>query len=273
MRRKHWLLSALVLGIVGLIGAQMPGTAAAADHANLAQGFRIDDSKGQIVSGTLVSLKPHTKDVAQLANTTNADTLLGIADSKALVTISQTATEVQVVLNGTTTALVSDINGRVRDGDKITVSPVAGVGMKATKSGQVVGIATSSASGGEHRTITDTHGHKHDILVTRVSLQVTVGHYDVPNNSLLPAFLRSISNTIAGRDVDVIRVLLALIVLVLGFASVITIVFSSVRSSITAIGRNPMAAVSVRLGLLEVMLIALLVAVVTLVISYLVLRV
>jgi len=60
-------------------------------------------------------------------------------------------------------------------------------------------------------------------------------------------------------------VLLALIVLVLGFASVITIVFSSVRSSITAIGRNPMAATSVRLGLLEVMLIALLVSVVTLV--------
>jgi hypothetical protein len=50
-------------------------------------------------------------------------------------------------------------------------------------------------------------------------------------------------------------------------------VFSSVRSSITAIGRNPMAALAIRLGLLEVMLIALLVAVVSLVISYLVLRV
>jgi len=66
---------------------------------------------------------------------------------------------------------------------------------------------------------------------------------------------------------------MAIIVLVLGFACVITIVFSSVRSSITAIGRNPMAALAIRLGLLEVMLIALLVAVVSLVISYLILRV
>jgi nucleoside-triphosphatase THEP1 len=262
MRYSSKLLTALLIVIPGLLIISGLTVSAATRSNSLAQGFQVDTSQGEIVSGALVSLKQHTKNTAQLANTTNNSTLLGVADTNALVTISQSTHEVQVVLNGTSSALVSDFNG-----------PVAGVGMKATKSGEVVGVATSNASGGQQRSITDSQGKTHTILVARVSLQVNVGHYDVPNNSLLPAFLRSIANTIAGRDVDVIRVLLAMIILVLGFAAVITIVFSSIRSTINAIGRNPMAAAAVRLGLLEVLLIALLVAVMTLVISYLVLRI
>jgi hypothetical protein len=273
MHLRFKLLTALLVIAPGLLIA--PGlTASAASPSNsLSQGFQVDTSQGAIVSGALVSLKQHTKNTAQLANTSNNSTLLGVADTNSLVTISQNTQEVQVVLNGKTTALVSDLNGVVHDGDKITASPIDGVGMKATTSGQFVGTARTSASGGEKRSFTDAHGANHTITVTRVYLQVGVGHYDIPNNSLLPAFIRSIANTIAGRDVDVIRVLLSMIILVIGFAFVITIVFGGVRSTIISIGRNPMAATAVRLGLLEVLLIALLVATVTIVVGYLILRV
>lgn len=244
---------------------------AASQSSTLAQGFRTDSSQGEVVSGALVSLKKDSTDVVQLASTDNAVRLLGVADSDALVTISQGSSEAQIVLNGTTTALVSDINGTVHNGDKITPSPIAGVGMRATDSGQAVGTATSDAKGGKVQSITDNSGTKHDVHITRVSLQVSVGRYDAPSSALLPPFLQGLANNIAGRDVNVVRVLVSTTLLVLGFASVLIIVFISVRSALISIGRNPLAAKDVRQGLYQVLTISFVVAATTGLAAYLIL--
>jgi hypothetical protein len=244
---------------------------AASQSSTLAQGFQTDSAEGEVVSGALVSLKKASTDTVQLANTDNAERVLGVVDSDALVTISQGSTEAQVVLNGTTSALVSDINGTVKSGDKITPSPIGGVGMKASDSGQIVGTATSDASGGKQQTITDTQGVKHTVRITRVSLQVSVGRYEAPSSALLPPFLQSIANNIAGRDVNVVRVLISTTLLVLGFASVLIIVFISVRSAIISIGRNPLAAKDVRQGLYQVLIISFVVAATTGLAAYLLL--
>jgi hypothetical protein len=120
--------------------------------------------------------------------------------------------------------------------------------------------------------ITDKQGGRHNVRLTRVSLQVNVGHYDAPNSDLLPASVQNIANGIAGRDVALIRVLIALVLLSIGFASVLIIVFVSVRSSITAIGRNPMASPDIRRGLHEILIISFIVALATIILSFLAIR-
>lgn len=273
MRHRYRLLSVALVGVTSLFVAPLLVGLANAQSSSLAQGFQIDESQGTVVAGALVSLEKDTPGVVQLANTTNSDYLLGVADPKALVTFTQQGQQAQIVLNGTTTALVSDINGPIENGDNIAASPIAGVGMKATRSGQIVGRATSSASGGKQTSIKDKSGKVHNVRLTRVNLEVNVGHFEVPNSSALPTSIQNIANDIAGRDVTTVRVLLATVLLVVGFASVLIIVFISIRSTVAAIGRNPMAAPAIRRGLHEVLLISLVVAVGCLVLSYLSIRI
>lgn len=265
-RLHRLLITSLLAGFMFVAPA-----AAASQSSTLAQGFKVDNSEGDVETGALVSLKEDSTDTVQLASTDNGDSLLGVADSGALLTIAQGSAQAQVVLNGTTTALVSDINGTVHNGDKITTSPIAGVGMRATDSGQIVGTATTDASGGKTESITDTKGVKHTVQVTRVSLQVSVGRYDAPSSALLPPFLQGLANNIAGRDVNVVRVMVSTVLLILGFTSVLIIVFISVRSSIISIGRNPLAAQDVRQGLYQVLTICFVVAATTGLAAYLIL--
>jgi len=75
--------------------------------------------------------------------------------------------------------------------------------------------------------------------------------------SILPQFLINIAKSVAGRDVSVARVLIALLVLLAGIGSIAVVLYSSVRSSILSIGRNPLAASAVHKSLLEVSLLAL----------------
>jgi hypothetical protein len=66
-------------------------------------------------------------------------------------------------------------------------------------------------------------------------------------------------------------VLVSTALLTLGFASVLIIVFISVRSAIISIGRNPLAASDVRGGLYQVLIISLVVAAATGLSAYLIL--
>jgi hypothetical protein len=272
MKHKHRLIWASIIAITLLVVGPLSGVGSAVQNGGLAQGFQFDDSQGAVASGALVSLKPNSSSVVQLASTGNISTLFGVTDSKALLTFSQDSQQVHVVVSGSTTALVSDINGLVRNGDKITASPIPGVGMKTTESGQIVGTATSTAKGGEQVSIKDKQGKRHDVHLTSVGLQVNVGRYDAPSSGLLPTAVQNIANDIAGHNVSVIRVLIALIMLLIGLASVLIIVFVSIRASITAIGRNPMASPDIRRGLHEILLISFIVSIATMILSFFALR-
>lgn len=222
-------------------------------QASISQGFNTDED---LAPGTIVSQK-QGKGTVQSATLNDSGSLIGVASSQSLIELSGGSKQAQVVTSGTTKALVSDINGDIRAGDKITISPLEGIGMKAVQSGYVIGTAVedfSSANDVTSKQITDKNGKKNTVKIGSIPIQVNVSYFediDV-NKSILPEFILNIARSVSGKEVSVLRVLIALVVLVVGIISIGVLLYSSVRSSIISIGRNPLAASAVNKSLLQV---------------------
>lgn len=251
------------------------GYAQSTGNAAIAQGFVADGTLDDFVTGALVSVKNGGNNAVELANEENATQLVGVVSKTPLVALSNGEAEVQVIINGTVSALVSDINGAVKAGDKITVSPIAGVGMRATANAQVVGTAQADLDSVSttSQTIKDSSGDNRTVHLGRVPLQVNVSYYQSETSGLVPPFIQGVANSLAGRPVSLIRILVCSILLLLAFATSAIVLYTSVRSGIISIGRNPLAAKAIRRGILQVGLSLLLVLGLTLLASYLILTI
>ena len=68
----------------------------------------------------------------------------------------------------------------------------------------------------------------------------------------VPPLIQNTANTVAGKPVSPVRVIASIMVLVLALISVMVLLYSSVRSSIISIGRNPLSEGAVHRSLVEV---------------------
>lgn len=233
------------------------------------------EAKGNgIVQAALVSTTSDSSNKVELANLKNVNRLAGVVSKTSLVELSEDKTkQVQVALSGTAYALVSDINGSIRAGDKITISPISGVGMLATSDAQIVGTASTAFTGKNARTMTvkDKAAKSHVVHVGAIPLQVSVAYYVVPSSKLLPPFLQSLANNIAGRPVSVARVLLGSVLLLLAFVSIFALIYTSVRAGLISLGRNPLAAGAIQRSLVGVAATTLLIFAFSLLATYLIL--
>lgn len=247
----------------------------AQDNSAIAQGFQTQDPNMAV--GALASLKTTSGNSIELANITTAEQLVGVVADKPLIGLDTENTQIQVVTSGVTLALVSDINGSVKTGDKITASPIDGVGMKTQRSATIVGTAQADLTSAKvtERTITDTSGQQHTVKIGSIPVQVNVTFYASPEErtTILPPFLQNMANALAGREVAAIRVVLAAAVLVLSLISVAVLLYSSVQSSIISIGRNPLSEGAVRKGLLQVGFTIFGILLLTVIAIYLILRI
>jgi hypothetical protein len=249
--RAIWLLSLLLASIVGLFGS---ADVQAANTAAISQGF--STTENDLTAGALVSLTSGSQNTIQLANSDRVNQLAGVIGDRPLIELSNNDKEVQVVISGTTLTLISDINGDVKSGDKITASPINGIGMKANASSLVVGTAQAdlSSTTTTQKTINDKRGQPQAVKIGAIPVQVNVTYYVAPEdkNAFLPPFLQSFANAVAGKEVSAIRVLISSLVLMFGFISIAVLLYSSIRSSIISIGRNPLSEGAVRKSLFEV---------------------
>lgn len=252
MTRKIRLLSCSAT-FVGLLLVLVPPLGAQG-VSSIAQGFQTTDTN--IVEGAVVSLKPDTPNTVELANPSRADKLIGIVGDNPLIELSDGTNSVQVVTSGVTRALVSNINGGIKAGDRITASPIEGVGMKATQSGVVVGIAQDDLETVQtsERTITDKDGKQQTVKIGTIPVQVDTVFFagNTSGTSFVPGALQQLANNIAGHEVSAIRVLIAALLLTLLLVSVVVLLYSSVKSSIISIGRNPLSETAVHKSLLQV---------------------
>jgi hypothetical protein len=253
-KRTQWGIAAFVAVFAAL--NLLPIHALAAASQSISQGFR---ASGELGVGMLVSYRDEESEVAVAAATPDrSERLVGVAGENALIELSDGTTQTQVITNGFAMALVSDINGEVSAGDKITISPIPGVGMKILENGTIVGTAQESFSSAENIRnveVTDRTGSKKTVQVGLLPIQVSVTYYQQPDTgkSILPQFILELARVISGgRQVSVVRVIVALIVLLTGILVIGVLVYTSVRSSILSIGRNPLAAKAVHRSLFEV---------------------
>jgi hypothetical protein len=231
-----------------------PLTAAQGNSA-IAQEFQTKDTS--VTSASIVGLVKDSSNTVELSTAANVDQLTGVVSNRPLIQLSDGTNGIQVVTSGLTLALVSNLNGDVVSGDKITVSPIEGVGMRADTGTTVVGSAQSNLKDVqlETRTIKNTAGKEVEVHIGLLPVQVGVAFY-VPATEkkpiFVPPFLQSLANTVSGRDVSPARVLVAALILLLLFVSITVLLYSSVRSSIISIGRNPLSERAVRKSLLQV---------------------
>ncbi len=249
--RAVWILSLLATVVCGFFWS---GQLHAESTAAISQGFKTTET--DLATGALVSLTSGSQNTIQLSNTDRVNQLIGVIGDKPLIELSNSDKEAQVVISGTTLTLVSDINGDIKTGDKVTASPISGVGMKANASSLVVGTAQSDLSSATttQKTVNDKKGQPQSVKIGGVPVQINITYYVAPEdkNAFLPPFVQSLANAVAGKEVSPVRVLISSLVLVFGFISIAVLLYSSIRSSIISIGRNPLSEGAVRKSLFEV---------------------
>jgi hypothetical protein len=250
LRFRHIVLSTMALVLPVFLA--MP--VFAQGNSAIAQEFKSADDG--ITVAALVGIEEGNTNSIELSNAEKADKLVGVVSNNPLIELSDGGSGVQVVTSGLTMALVSDINGTIENGDKVTASPIEGVGMKTTESAVVVGTAQGDLGSveTESRDVTTKDGKKKAVKIGLVPVQVSVAYYTIPEETspFVPGFLQELANSVSGRNVSPVRVLVAALVLMLVFVSVTVLIYSAVRSSIISIGRNPLSESAVRKSLFQV---------------------
>jgi hypothetical protein len=239
------------------------GTMAPAALASVSQGYAATTT---IPAGSLVSLDAKSSGAVVISDTKNVGRLFGIVVPPTAATISVGGSDsngqVQVVTTGSASAFVTTTNGDIEPGDYITVSAIAGVGQKATGKTRVIGTAQASFSatseGVTKRTVEDTTGAKREVAIGEIPITIAAAAFngDGTEAYTVPSWLQSLSNTLAGKAVSPVRVIVAALILMTALISITVLLYGAVRNSIIAIGRNPLSKSSVLKGLLQVGLIS-----------------
>jgi hypothetical protein len=117
-----------------------------ADYAEI---YYTHDSK--LVAGSIVALDPDLPLGVKLADK-NSQAVLGVISTlpgKVIGSVEgfSSGRAVPLALAGRVPVKVSSENGVIKAGDRITTSTILGVGVKATKAGQTIGIAMTGFSG------------------------------------------------------------------------------------------------------------------------------
>ncbi|MDB5178201.1 MAG: rane protein of unknown function [Patescibacteria group bacterium] len=246
-----------------MVGIMLALVASAPAWASLSQGFA---TTTPIASGSLVALDEKSSGSVVVADTTNTGRLFGVAVPPSSASISLSGTgdgQIQVVTSGTASVLVTTAGGDIKVGDYITVSSIAGVGQKVGEgSSRVIGTAqagfNASSDGATKRGIDDGTS-KREVAIGQIPVVISVSTYTATDGKqpyAIPNWLQSFSNTLAGKAVSPIRVIMAGLILMVALVSITVLLYAAVRNSIISIGRNPLSRGPVLRGLLQVVAIA-----------------
>jgi hypothetical protein len=273
------LSAAYLRRIIGLISAAVLTLVVAAPAwASLSQGFA---TTTPIATGSLVSLDPKSSGSVVVADLNNVGRLFGVVVPASSASISLSGTgdgQVQVTTTGSAQVLVTTAGGDIHVGDYISVSQVAGVGQKVGPSStRVIGTAQAdfngSGDGVTKRTIDDGAGKKKEVAIGQIPIVVAVSTYtatDGKQSYVVPNWLQTLSNTLAGKAVSPVRIIIAGLILIVSVTSISVLLYSAVRNSIISIGRNPLSKAGVVQGMLTVGFVAIIILAITAVAMYLV---
>lgn len=253
----------MCLAFFGMSSLTLP--AVAATTTAVSQGYK---AASTIAIGTVVSADNGDSQSVVMANLDNQNNLLGVVvDPKdSLLNLSSTSSKVQVATGGVVQASVSSINGNIGVGDKITISPISGVGMKASEAGKIVGVAqanfNSISVGAQKKTVNDKSGQTHEVYFGQIPVVVGVSYWTPENSTNTSGIVDAIANfasNIVGKKVSPLKAILGTTVLLIAMLISAIILYSSVSSSIRSIGRNPLSGSAIKRSLFQVILIVIII--------------
>lgn len=217
---------------------------ASASSANISHSYY---SENNIQNGSLVSLNSLHSNYVEPSNSSNGEQLLGVAvaSNDSLLAVDPTQGEVQVATSGTANTLVSNINGSITVGDQISVSPLDGLGMKASPGEYVIGLAqtqfNASTPGAVTESIQDKAGKSTQIQVGYVRLGIAIGADATSGSENKLSGLQAITENLTGHVVSTARIVVSLIIAIVSFVALVTLIYASIYGGILSIGRNPLA--------------------------------
>lgn len=237
-------LKLLLVGTITAASLILPGLAAAASSANLSHSYHSDSSVPQ---GSIVSLDSTRSDYVEAANTSNGSRVFGVAvvSDESLLAVDPNQNLTQVATSGSANTLVSTVNGDIKVGDKIAVSPFDGVGMKSAAGDHIIGLAqtdfSSSSSGATSMSVTDKNGKKSTIEVGFIRLNIAVGTDTTEAGNAQLSSLQKFAKALTGHTISTARIIVALVIAVVSFICLVVLIYASIYGSIISIGRNPLA--------------------------------
>lgn len=276
MRQNHTLLHKTFIAFsLALTLLLYSAPAILAASASISHAY--DAGKG-IVAGGLVSLDPAKSNRVLLSNIDNGDRLVGVAvgNTDSLVAIDSADTTLQVAITGTVPALVSTLNGPIRVGDQIGVSPFSGLGMKAAIGTRVIGLALENLDAGSSglvsRTVNDKDGKSQTIQVKLMQVTIAIGPAPQPSSDKKANFLSKLAKSLTGKDVSTPRIIISTIIAVIAVIALVALLYSTLYATIIAIGRNPLAKSAIFRALAIVIAMALFTGFIAVLSIYLLLR-
>lgn len=233
--------------------------------------------------GTVVGLTPGQDTQVESINTDKNEALFGVVirSNDAAVTLTEDKTGVYVATSGRFEVLISDIDGALEAGDLITTSAISGIAKKATdKEKFVLGKVLEVVDFQDQSkilletTVTDEKGATIPVKISRVMAEIDVkANPGLKSETSAPEFLVNFSETIAGKPVSALRIYAGLIIVTIAGAISGSLLYSSVKTSIISIGRNPLSKNSVLTGLAQVVVISVIIFISGLVAVYLLLKI
>ena len=265
--RRLWALCGLLL----LFGAAVPAGVVAVASSGLSgavtQSYNADPS---VLAGMIVELK--AKDQATVIPLAGKDirSMVGVVvpvNDAAIVLTPQSAKTQQVLVaaSGRYSLLVSNQNGSIKAGDYLAVSALDGIGMKASADQvEIVGRAAAAFSGNsnviEAVPLKNSQGRTTTVTIGHIPVDVRLApNPQFKNASNLPGFLTRAANSVTNKPVSPARIYLSAIVLLTTLFITGSMFYSSIRSGIVAIGRNPLAKKAIGRGLVQTITAALII--------------
>lgn len=285
MRNKYlrllYTLCSLAI-LIGLAGLAVPVSAANSNTpAAITQSYSADPS---VLAGMIVGLK--AKDLTTVIPLSNKDVgnmtgvVVPLNDAAIVLTPQSGATQqVLVASSGDYSLLVSSQNGSIKTGDFLTISSLDGISMKAgTSQPEIVGRALADFGGKSgvvgSVSLKNSTGKTSTVSIGHISVDV----YLAPNplfqksSPNLPGFLTKTASSVASKPVNTVRIYLSILVLLSTVIVSGIMFYGSVRSSIIAVGRNPLAKKAITRSLIQTILAALIVLISGLLAGYLILK-
>ncbi len=253
--------------ITGNIGAQ-----------SVTQGYGTDQT---LQRGMIVGLKEEDATKVEPINVDQLNRMLGVVvdANESPITLSGEQEKVFVATVGRYDVLVSDQNGEIKQGDLVTASSLNGIGMLASfNESDILGRAIDGFDGSgsviSSGNLSDNKGGSRTVKIGRIQVDIGIGSNPLNKNSAVtPEWLGKVGQAIAGKSLSPARLYMGAAIFVVGAFIAGAILYAGIRSSIIAIGRNPLSKKSILRGLIQVIFTSLIVFIISVVGVYLLLKV
>ena len=254
----------VVLFSVGIVLSAAPASYAATGEENTSFGIAnyLPIKDKQVTDGDIVSFSPNTGYV--LTKKPYDNTIVGVVTLSPAISLETiTGNETYpVVSTGDTYINVTTMNGSIKKGDPITTSTIPGKGMKATKTGYIVGVAL------EGYTNSNMHAVKKisstldvNYYVSNASVHSSV--FDVLNLSALATY---------EEPLNVFKYFIASLVVVLSFIFGFFSFARTANKGLEALGRNPLASRMIQIGIVLNIVVAIIIILSGLAVAFFVIR-